>query len=109
MKQDIAAKTGASDVDRELVITRVFNDPRELVWKAFTEPERLEHWCGPKASRRVFTSWTFDPAVFFYTAKERLTAATCLENGSITKSSRRSGWSSSIPLPTRREILFGIR
>ena len=34
--------------DRELVVTRVFNAPRELVWKALTEPERLEHWWGPK-------------------------------------------------------------
>jgi uncharacterized protein YndB with AHSA1/START domain len=33
---------------RELVITRVLNAPRELVWKALTEPERLEQWWGPK-------------------------------------------------------------
>jgi len=32
----------------ELVITRVLNAPRELVWKALTEAERLEHWWGPK-------------------------------------------------------------
>ena len=30
--------------DRDLVITRVFNAPRDLVWKAFTRPEHLEHW-----------------------------------------------------------------
>jgi len=33
---------------RELVITRVFDAPRELVWKAWTEPERLMRWWGPK-------------------------------------------------------------
>lgn len=30
------------------VISRVFDAPRELVWKAFTEAERLKHWWGPK-------------------------------------------------------------
>jgi uncharacterized protein YndB with AHSA1/START domain len=35
-------------MERELVITRVFDAPRELVFKAFTEPERLAQWWGPK-------------------------------------------------------------
>lgn len=30
------------------VITRVFNAPRELVWKAWTEREHLMKWFGPK-------------------------------------------------------------
>ena len=29
-------------------ITRVFDAPRELVWKAWTEPERFMQWWGPK-------------------------------------------------------------
>jgi uncharacterized protein YndB with AHSA1/START domain len=32
----------------ELVITRVFDAPRELVWKAWTDPERFKRWYGPK-------------------------------------------------------------
>jgi uncharacterized protein YndB with AHSA1/START domain len=32
----------------ELVITRIFDAPRELVWQAWTEPERLMRWWGPK-------------------------------------------------------------
>ena len=32
----------------ELVITRVFDAPRELVWKAWTEPEHFRRWWGPK-------------------------------------------------------------
>jgi uncharacterized protein YndB with AHSA1/START domain len=32
----------------ELVITRIFDAPRELVWKAWTEPEHLMRWWGPK-------------------------------------------------------------
>ncbi len=31
----------------ELVITRVFDAPRELVWKAWTDPERMKRWWGP--------------------------------------------------------------
>lgn len=29
-------------------ITRVFDAPRDKVWKAWTEAERLKHWWGPK-------------------------------------------------------------
>src|ERR1700694_3641082 len=34
--------------DQDIVITRVFDAPRELVWKAWTEPERLMRWWAPK-------------------------------------------------------------
>jgi uncharacterized protein YndB with AHSA1/START domain len=30
--------------DREIVMTRVFNAPRHLVWDAFTKPELLKRW-----------------------------------------------------------------
>jgi|HubBroStandDraft_5_1064220.scaffolds.fasta_scaffold62812_2 uncharacterized protein YndB with AHSA1/START domain len=32
----------------ELVLTRVFDAPRELVFKAWTERDRLERWWGPR-------------------------------------------------------------
>jgi uncharacterized protein YndB with AHSA1/START domain len=31
---------------RELTITRVFDAPRESVWKAWTEPDHLARWWG---------------------------------------------------------------
>jgi uncharacterized protein YndB with AHSA1/START domain len=31
-----------------LVITRTFDAPRELVWKAWTDPEHFKRWWGPK-------------------------------------------------------------
>jgi uncharacterized protein YndB with AHSA1/START domain len=34
--------------DREIVITRVFDAPRELVWKAWTNCEHLKRWWGPE-------------------------------------------------------------
>ena len=33
---------------QEITITRVFDAPRELVWKAWTEPEHFMRWWGPK-------------------------------------------------------------
>jgi uncharacterized protein YndB with AHSA1/START domain len=35
--------------DRELVVTRVFDAPRELVWEAWTNPEHVPNWLlGPE-------------------------------------------------------------
>lgn len=31
-----------------MVITRVFDAPRELVWKAWTDPKYMMQWWGPK-------------------------------------------------------------
>jgi uncharacterized protein YndB with AHSA1/START domain len=32
----------------DLILTRVFAAPRELVWKAWTDPAQLAQWWGPK-------------------------------------------------------------
>ena len=32
----------------EIVISRTFNVPRELVWKAWTDPQHVMQWWGPK-------------------------------------------------------------
>jgi uncharacterized protein YndB with AHSA1/START domain len=37
----------------DFVISRVFDAPRELVWQAFADPERMKHWFGPKGSAVV--------------------------------------------------------
>ena len=33
--------------DREIVISRVFDAPRELVWEAWTNPQHVAQWWGP--------------------------------------------------------------
>ena len=33
---------------QDIVITRIFDAPRELVWKAWTDPEHFKRWWGPK-------------------------------------------------------------
>jgi uncharacterized protein YndB with AHSA1/START domain len=37
----------AESADREIVITRVFEAPRDLVWEAWTNPRHVVHWWGP--------------------------------------------------------------
>ena len=39
--------------DREILMTRVFDAPRDLVFDAFTRPELLKRWFGPRG-------WTLD-------------------------------------------------
>ena len=39
----------ANTSEGELVIERVFSAPRELVWRAWTEPEQMKRWYGPKS------------------------------------------------------------
>lgn len=34
--------------DREVVLTRVFDAPRQLVYDAFSKPELLKRWFGPR-------------------------------------------------------------
>ena len=48
----MTAKTGETTFttpsDREVGVTRVFDAPRDLVWKTYTEPEHLRQWMlGP--------------------------------------------------------------
>src|ERR1700678_826338 len=53
--------------DREIVLTRVFDAPRRLVFEAWTKPEHLLHWFGPhscpivecKVDLRVGGAWRF--------------------------------------------------
>jgi len=42
-----------------LTITRIFDAPRELVWKAWTESERFMRWWGPKGFTAPFCSIDF--------------------------------------------------
>jgi uncharacterized protein YndB with AHSA1/START domain len=41
------AKNTDSEIER-MVITRVFDAPREVVWKAWTDPQYVMQWWGPK-------------------------------------------------------------
>lgn len=55
-------------LDRETVLTRVFDAPRELVYRAWVDPEQIQRWFGPKGftvtthaiDLRVGGMWRFD-------------------------------------------------
>jgi uncharacterized protein YndB with AHSA1/START domain len=43
------AKAAAESLaDREIVLTRVFDAPRELLWDAWTDPKHVVKWWGPR-------------------------------------------------------------
>jgi uncharacterized protein YndB with AHSA1/START domain len=53
-EQTTADAATATIAGNEIVIRRVFDAPRELVFDAFTRPEHITHWWGP----RGFTTTT---------------------------------------------------
>lgn len=60
-KLDVGTGAGgaaASSVEGEFFLTRVFDAPRDLVFQAYTEPERLKLWFGPKGC--TMSSCTLD-------------------------------------------------
>lgn len=47
--------------DQELTLERVFDAPRELVFKAFSEAEHLKHWWGPRGWTLTVCNVDFRP------------------------------------------------
>ena len=39
---------GGDTADREIVISRIFDAPREVVWNAWTDPKQVVNWWGPQ-------------------------------------------------------------
>ncbi|MGZ7182293.1 MAG: SRPBCC family protein, partial [Halobacteriota archaeon] len=52
-------KLTAEPAKQELIIIREFDAPRELVFKAFTDPELYAQWLGPRGLTTVLE--TFEP------------------------------------------------
>jgi uncharacterized protein YndB with AHSA1/START domain len=53
--------SSADTSDREIVQTRILKAPREKVWKAWTEPERLIQWWGPQGFTNTFHEISITP------------------------------------------------
>ncbi|AJY75352.1 SRPBCC domain-containing protein [Paenibacillus beijingensis] len=47
--------------DRHLLLERVFDAPRELVFKVFSEAEHLKHWWGPRGWTLTVCNIDFRP------------------------------------------------
>lgn len=48
-----------NDAEKQLIITRKFNAPLELVWDAFTTKELMEQWWAPKPYQCVIKTMDF--------------------------------------------------
>jgi uncharacterized protein YndB with AHSA1/START domain len=48
------------------VISRTFDAPRELVFKAFTDVDRLKHWWGPKGFKVITSTIDLRPGGIYH-------------------------------------------
>jgi len=61
-----AVKASSNAPERDFIISRVFDARRELVWKAFTEPERMKHWWGPKGFTVIASKMDLRPGGIYH-------------------------------------------
>jgi uncharacterized protein YndB with AHSA1/START domain len=57
----LASHVATSASDREIVSTRVFDAPRELVFKVWSDPQHLANWWGPKGFSTTTSLFEFKP------------------------------------------------
>lgn len=62
--------------DREIVMIRAFDAPRDLVFEAWTQPEHVRHWWGPRSSTILVCKAEVRPAAGA-TSPLRATEARC--------------------------------
>jgi uncharacterized protein YndB with AHSA1/START domain len=59
---DAGRSTGTAQTQaRELVITRVFDAPRDVVWQAWTDRDQAIQWWGPKDFTARILEWGTKP------------------------------------------------
>jgi uncharacterized protein YndB with AHSA1/START domain len=59
--QTVAGASSADTAEREIVLTREFDAPRELVWQAWTDPEHMPRWFGPNGFSTTILSMDVRP------------------------------------------------
>lgn len=55
------ATQASTETEREIVVSRIIEGPRRLVFDAFTSAEHLEEWCTPKGGEIITHSFDFKP------------------------------------------------
>lgn len=61
-------ETEESNHETSFAISRTFDAPRDLVWRAWTDPERLGHWWGPKGFGTEIVAFDLRPGGEFHYA-----------------------------------------
>jgi uncharacterized protein YndB with AHSA1/START domain len=54
-------KVTATPGGREVIIEREFDAPREKVWEAWTNPDLLKQWLGPRKYEMTIEKYDFKP------------------------------------------------
>src|SRR4051812_23002306 len=62
----LGEQLAVAPADRPFVISRAFDAPRELVWKAWTERDQLMQWFGPKGFTMTVANLDFRPGGVFH-------------------------------------------
>jgi uncharacterized protein YndB with AHSA1/START domain/DNA-binding transcriptional ArsR family regulator len=65
--EELKAKEKTMGEATDLVLERVLDAPRELVWKAMTTPEHLKRWWAPRPYRTTECEIDLRPGGAFYT------------------------------------------
>jgi hypothetical protein len=109
----MAARNGTASAERaaerELIITRVFDAPRELVFNAWTEPERLVRWWGPEGWTTPFCKIDLRCAGVWHWCQRSPEGRDFGAKASIAKSSSRSGSCSPFSSRTRKATSSSLR
>ena len=93
-----SASTLTLPSDTEIVLVRSFAAPRELVWRAFTDPKLLPKWNGPEGSTMTLCEMDVRPGGRF-----RWAWGTAFETGGVIREVEKPRWlvmESMFPDPT---------
>ena len=55
------AAEASNEADREIVVSRIIEGPRRLVFDAFTSATHLAQWCAPKGGKITTHAFDFKP------------------------------------------------
>jgi len=60
-RNDAISAAPKDSYPEELVLTRTFDAPRDLVWKAWTDPAHVSQWWGPTGFTNPRCEWEAHP------------------------------------------------
>lgn len=66
LTEEVTGDATVGAAGKPFVITRAFNAPRDLVWKAWTDRDRLMQWFGPKGFTMPAATLDFRPGGTFH-------------------------------------------
>jgi uncharacterized protein YndB with AHSA1/START domain len=90
--------------DRELVLTRIIDAPREKLFRAWTDPDLLKQWFAPLPYTTPVAELDVRPGGANLVACATRRATNFPTAASTSKWSRTSGWSSPMPIAGRGSL-----